>query len=88
MKYKFDLPPNWQIHPIFHVSQLKLKMGTNVTPSSVIPPVGPHGQFQVKAVAILDQHTLRRRSTRIPLVFVQWSQTHPNDSTWEDTSTL
>ncbi|XP_028056715.1 uncharacterized protein LOC114260736 [Camellia sinensis] len=57
--YKLELPTTAKIHPVFHVSLLKKKIGTNVLAHTTLPPVGLERTLQLEPMAILDRRMLR-----------------------------
>jgi hypothetical protein len=44
--YEIELPPEARIHPVFHVSQLKPKLGSAVVPLPKLPHVHARGVLQ------------------------------------------
>ncbi|KAH7567876.1 hypothetical protein JRO89_XS07G0172700 [Xanthoceras sorbifolium] len=52
--YKLKLPQSSCIHPVFHVSLLKKKVGDSITTSTDLPPVAEDGQLILEPEAILD----------------------------------
>ncbi|KAK0585384.1 hypothetical protein LWI29_027714 [Acer saccharum] len=86
--YRLQLPPGSRIHPVFHVSQLKKRVGDSVTPSSILPHTGPYGQLLVYPVAILARKMVKRGNQAVAQHLVQWSYTTPADATWEDASVM
>lgn len=81
--YKLQLPSQSKIHPVFHVSLLKKKLGDGVVVQSELPLTGETGQMQHEPVAILDRRLLKRHNRPYTLVLVQWSNSIPEDATWE-----
>ena len=56
MAYKLESPPKAKMHPIFHVSRLKLKLGHNITPIPTLPPTDCDGQLSHEPEAILQKN--------------------------------
>ena len=81
--YKLDLPSDSKIHPVFHGSCLKLKLGQQISPLPTLPPLDETGQIIPEPVAVLQTRTKSLRSRSITEVLVQWLGTTPEDATWE-----
>lgn len=45
MAYKLELPRESLVHPIFHISLSKKKVGGDITTTIELPKVGLEGQF-------------------------------------------
>ena len=69
--YKLNLPTNCSVHPVFHVSCLKLNLGSNVVPVPTLPPVTSASVLNLEPVAILQHKTKQLRSRTISEVLVQ-----------------
>ena len=88
MAYKLALPMDCSFHPVFHVSCLKLKLGSNVDPVPTLPPVTSTGVLNHEPVAIHHHRTKQLRSRTISEVLVKWHGHSPEDATWESLYTL
>jgi hypothetical protein len=82
--YELDLPATSRIHPVYHVSQLKPKLGVNTSPILVLPPVNLEGIVQPEPMAILDRKSRPLNNRAFNEVLVQWIGQTPKDATWED----
>ena len=82
--YKLELLEGACIHPVFHVSFLKAKLGKTITPISRLPPTDALGHLTPQLAKILETRTIQKR--RLPVVtkvLVQWEGGDPDDATWE-----
>ena len=79
--YKLALLIGSHIHPIFHVSQLKRKLGTSNIPSTQLPIYGTSPALE--PIAVLDRRMVQRGNKPATQVLVQWTNSFPEDSTWE-----
>ena len=59
--YKLDLPFDSKIHPIFHLSYLKLKLDQYVAPIPTLPSLDEIGQLMAEPVAMLHTRTKKFR---------------------------
>lgn len=82
--YKLKLPDTAQLHPVFHVSLLKKKIGQHAVANPTLPPVSDEGTLQLEPVAVLDRHMVKRNNRAVVQWLVQWSRTFPEDATWID----
>ena len=88
LAYKLELPTGSQIHPVFHVSQLKpftvdyspvfnqLPAPPDLTVGDLIPQ------------AILERRLVKKGNAAIPQVLVHWRTLSPASATWENYNVL
>lgn len=80
--YKLQLHPNSQVHPVFHVSQLKKHIGM-VPIQSFMPDINENGLIRIEPIAILDKRLGRKVNHAEVYVLTQWSNTPREKATWE-----
>ncbi|GAU35886.1 hypothetical protein TSUD_383780 [Trifolium subterraneum] len=74
--FKLQLPAESKIHPVFHLSQLKPFHGT----IEDNPTIESETTLETRPIAILDWKFENNTASK---VLVQWSNSFPEDSTWE-----
>lgn len=79
--YKISLPTNARIHSDFHVSQLKKKMGPLSQLHGTLPTMG-NSTF-IEPIQILERRLVKRGNQPATQVLVHWSNSFPEDATWE-----
>lgn len=81
--YKLDLPPHSKIHPIFHVSLLKKRVGEGTPLSSTLPPYDDNGEVNWTPLKVLDMAVFREKKRSITKWLIQWVGLPAEDATWE-----
>ncbi|XP_011087088.1 uncharacterized protein LOC105168653 [Sesamum indicum] len=81
--YKLALPLELKIHPIFHVSLLKKKIGSKYMPSINLSELEDE-VYKVYPLAILAWRLIPRNNVGVPQVLIHWSHSFPEQVTWED----
>ena len=81
--YKLRLPASSRIHPVFHVSLLKLHKGPLPLSSKSLPAASVDNHPLVAPVHLLDWRQDHSSSPPTTQVLVQWEGQAPEDSTWE-----
>ena len=85
--YKLDLPAGSRIHPVFHVSQLKAHIGSTDFQSQLLV-LDNDGLLVKEPLHILDRRMKKVGNVAATEVLVRWSNTFPEDDTWEDLALL
>nr|GEV44455.1 reverse transcriptase [Tanacetum cinerariifolium] len=80
--YKLELPKDSKIHPVFHVSQLKLCKGTDLK-MGILPHCGKDGLPAVEPEAILDRRMAKLNNRAAVYVLVKWVNHSEEDAKWE-----
>ncbi|GKF38079.1 retrotransposable element Tf2 [Tanacetum coccineum] len=80
--YRLKLPNGSQIHPVFHVSQLKQCKG-NVQTSGSLPNLNDEGLLRVEPEAILERRLGKINNEPVTFVLIKWSNKDIEDATWE-----
>lgn len=82
--YKLLLPYSCQLHPIFHVSQLKRHIGPKAVPTPDLPLIDASGNIRVAPVEILERRLVPRNNEPVVQWLIQWSNLPVSEATWED----
>jgi hypothetical protein len=61
--YKLDLPKGSKIYPVFHISCLKKKIGTQLNPNPRLPTVMEEGTLAPEPEKILERR-LKKKENR------------------------
>lgn len=80
--YKLQLHQGSKVHPTFHVSQLKKHVGAAPVQAK-LPLVDSHGAWAKEPIKILDKRMVRRGNRVVTEVLVEWTNSFPEDVTWE-----
>ena len=78
---KLALPSFAQLHPVFHVSQLKKKIGPHSRMGTLLPT--PSSTPMLEPLVILARRMVRRGNRPATQVLVHWSNFFPENATWE-----
>lgn len=86
MVYRLALPPNSQIHNVFHVSMLRKHLGPVHTPVSCqLLPVSEYSIILPQPEAVLDRRVVQRGKYRPKSeILVKWKGAPKEDATWEN----
>ena len=86
--YKLQLPLGSAVHPVFHVSLLKKKVGEVAIVSQALPIVDDEGRVKVYPITILERKLMKKGNTAVVAGLIQWSNSFPEDATWEELTEL
>jgi hypothetical protein len=84
LAYKLLLPEGVNIHPVFHVSNLKKHLGTHAVPQPGLPLVGPDGKIKTAPFQVLETRSLPRNGVLVTQWLMEWENLAPEDTSWED----
>lgn len=82
--FEIELPPEARIHPVFHVSQLKPKLGSVVVPLPKLPPADARGVLQPEPVEVLDRRSQPKNNQALVEILVRWDGQTTDDANWEE----
>lgn len=86
--YRLNLPAGSSIHPVFHVSLLKARVGKDQAISPTLPLIGsPQEGLQVPQT-IVARRMVKKRNSAVTQILVQWRGQEIDDATWEEYSEM
>ncbi|KAK1649759.1 hypothetical protein QYE76_067564 [Lolium multiflorum] len=86
--YKLELPEHSQIHPVFHVSQLKEHVPDHTPVYSDLPSTLELDLLDVQPEEILDRRLVKRGNTALLQLQIKWTSLPASMATWENESVL
>ena len=81
---KLQLPSSVQIHPVFHVSQLKRHVGDKSIPGPNLPLVNADGTVKTGPSEVLQVRQIPRNNAPVVQWLIKWINLSVEDATWED----
>jgi hypothetical protein len=82
--YELDLPPEARFHPVFHISQLKPKLGSACSALQRLPPIDDQGAIRPEPAQILDRRSGPKNNQALTEILVRWEGQTANDATCEE----
>lgn len=69
--YRLALPPHCKIHPVFHVSSLKKRIGSATPLSPTLPQFDDHGEVIWTPARVLDMAVVRQKKRSVTKWLIQ-----------------
>ncbi|XP_071939741.1 uncharacterized protein [Coffea arabica] len=82
--YKLKLPPAARIHPVFHVSLLKKRIGPPQQVSTTLPEFDLQDQCPLMPEMILKRRAILRKGLPVVQYLIKWQQLEYEEASWED----
>jgi hypothetical protein len=82
--YKLDLPDSAQVHPVFHVSQLKPYHPSYTPVFTSLPPLVDLSRTGIIPEEILDRRLVCKGNQVVPQILIRWSSVPVESATWEN----
>ncbi|XP_038978713.1 uncharacterized protein LOC120109046 [Phoenix dactylifera] len=84
--YKLELPYNSLLHPVFHISWLKKRVGDPSTIGVELPKFDEEGRIVLQPMKVLQCRIKRkgRNKRKVWQVLMQWKDIPIEDATWEE----
>jgi hypothetical protein len=82
--YKLHLPDGVQIHPVFHISQLKPYTPDHTPVYEHLPTISDLEAAKAVPASILDRRLVKKGNTAVLQVKVAWTNLPATSTTWED----
>lgn len=86
--YRLELPPEAKIHPVFHVSCLKEKLGERHQLVVTLPPADKDGVIRPEPEEILHRRLKKKKNHAVTEVLVKWKGLSEDEASWVEYSTL
>ncbi|XP_027103329.1 uncharacterized protein [Coffea arabica] len=84
--YKLLPPDKARIHPVFHVSLLKKRVGNTQAVEPTLPAIDSADQCLLEPEKILQRRATMRNSQPVIQYLVKWNHLSESESSWEDKS--
>ncbi|XP_050378359.1 uncharacterized protein LOC126795591 [Argentina anserina] len=81
--YKLHLPSCSKIHPVFHVSLLKKRLGDDTSASPTLPPFHDNGELLWTPKKVLDMAVQRKKKRFVTIWLIKWTGLPEEDASWE-----
>lgn len=86
--YKLELPSSSRLHPVFHISVLKLRVGDPTFLSQDLPEFDTDGKADLQPMAALQYRQQQRGRKQVWQVLVHWRGMSKEEATWEECETM
>ena len=86
--YQLDLPVESKIHPVFHVSCLKQKLGRRHQLVVTLPPTDKEGVVRPEPEEVLERRLKKARGRAVTKLLVKWKGLSEEEASWVERDDL